>query len=479
MEEIFSMPIDPIDVQKKLKDIHAEYAEIRMSEGYSTTIHLSKKMIETCKVGYTKEGSVRVYNNGCWGFFAFTSLDMLEYALQQAQELSQIQKKEHAPQLSSLQTNIIKEQTKTHIPLHTVSLEEKMRVLTEYNTILKDSQLVENTNVLYRDSMTKYLLCNTDGSVVECDRSFCGLSLSAIAKDGTVIQPYGESQANYGGFEIVRDKHTMAEEVVQTATELVVAPQVKSGVYNVIADSKLAGVFIHEAFGHLSEADFVYENPRMKEIMVIGKRFGPDILNVVDDGTLPYAGYIPCDDEGIMPAKTYLIKNGILHSRLHSRETAVKMREDVTGNARAITASASPIVRMTNTYIENGNSTVEELFDKLWNGIYVVGALGGQTNLEMFTFTPAYAYEIKKGKKIKKLRDCMLMGNVFATLANIEAVANDCTLFSGLGGCGKQGQSPLPVASGGPHILINNVLIGGKGAGSRKNKSKKNSGNMR
>ena len=150
------------------------------------------------------------------------------------------------------------------------------------------------------------------------------------------------------------------------------------------------------------------------------------------------------------------------------------MGEEVTGNARAISASTIPIVRMTNTYIENGDSTVDELFEKLWNGIYVVGALGGQTNLEMFTFTPAYAYEIKKGKKTKKLRDCMLMGNVFVTLANIEAIANDCSLFGGLGGCGKQGQAPLPVASGGPHILIKNVLIGGKGAGKRKTKSKQN-----
>ncbi|MCX8122642.1 MAG: TldD/PmbA family protein [Spirochaetes bacterium] len=469
------MSIDVIELQKKLTTIKAEYAEIRLSESHSTTIHLSKNMVETCKVGTSTQGSVRVYNKGCWGFFAFTSLSMIETALQRALQLSHMQKKEHAPSISSLQVNNIKEKTNAAIPLATVSLEEKMHCLQEYNAILKQSELIENTNVLYGDSVTRYVMCNTDGSSIEYDRSFCGLSLSAIAKDGTIIQPYGESVANYGGFEIAKDKHTLAQEVVQTATELVAAPQVKSGVYNVIVDPKLAGVFIHEAFGHLSEADFIYENPRMKEIMVIGKRFGPEILNVVDDGTLPYAGYIPCDDEGILPAKTYVIKNGILHSRLHSRETAVIMGEQVTGNARAISTSAIPIVRMTNTYIENGNSTVDELFEKLWNGIYVVGALGGQTNLEMFTFTPAYAYEIKKGKKTKKLRDCMLTGNVFVTLANIEAIANDCTLFGGLGGCGKQGQSPLPVSSGGPHVLIKNVLIGGKGAGSRKAKSKQHS----
>ncbi|HQG42951.1 MAG TPA: TldD/PmbA family protein, partial [Spirochaetota bacterium] len=203
----------------------------------------------------------------------------------------------------------------------------------------------------------------------------------------------------------------------------------------------------------------------------IGRRFGPECLQVIDDGSLPYTGYIPIDDEGIQPQKTYLIKDGILTGRLHSRETAKKMGEQPTGNARAISCGAHPIVRMTNTYIDNGTATADELFDRLGNGLYVAGALGGQTNLEMFTFTPAYAYEVKRGKKTRLLRDCMLSGNVFMTLMNIDSIADDCTMFGGLGGCGKQGQAPLPVSSGGPHLLIKNVLIGGSGAGGSKKKS--------
>jgi TldD protein len=465
------MVVDMTMAQKKLKNIKAEYAEIRMSESDTVSIHLSKNRVETCKAGKTTQGSVRVYNRGCWGFVSFTTLDMIDYAIIRAQELSHIQKKDDAVSIAAMQSNVVNKKTKVLKPLHSVSLEEKMELMHRYNAILKSSPLVENTNVVYRDSMTHYYMYNTDETGVDYESSFCGVSFSAIAKDGTVMQPYGESIAQYGGFELVEDNHAVAEEVVKTAAELVKAEQVQSGLYNVIVDPKLAGVFIHEAFGHLSEADFIYENPRMKELMVIGRRFGPECLQVIDDGSLPYTGYIPIDDEGIQPQKTYLIKDGILTGRLHSRETAKKMGEQPTGNARAISCGAPPIVRMTNTYIDNGTATADELFDRLGNGLYVAGALGGQTNLEMFTFTPAYAYEVKRGKKTRLLRDCMLSGNVFMTLMNIDSIADDCTMFGGLGGCGKQGQAPLPVSSGGPHLLIKNVLIGGSGAGGSKKKS--------
>ena len=99
------------------------------------------------------------------------------------------------------------------------------------------------------------------------------------------------------------------------------------------------------------------------------------------------AGYIPFDDEGISPQKTSLIKDGMLSGRLHSRETAGKMNEEVTGNGRAISVMRQPIVRMTNTYIENGESSKEDIFSSMDDGLYAVDVIGGQTNLEMFTFT--------------------------------------------------------------------------------------------
>ena len=230
-----------------------------------------------------------------------------------------------------------------------------------------------------------------------------------------------------------------------------------------ILDPRLCGVFIHEAFGHLSEADFLYENPRMAEIMRIGRRFGPDMLNITDDGALEgEAGFIAYDSEGVPGARTPLIKNGVLAGRLHSRETAAKMGEEPTGNARAISYRHPPIVRMTNTFMEPGETPLDEMLQETPDGIYAVGFLGGQTNKEMFTFSAEEAYRIRGGKIAEKIRDVVLTGNVFKTLQDIDRIGDDRSMYGGLGGCGKKGQSPLRVGDGGPHCRIQNVVIGGR-----------------
>ncbi|GAI83290.1 unnamed protein product, partial [marine sediment metagenome] len=119
--------------------------------------------------------------------------------------------------------------------------------------------------------------------------------------------------------------------VVKITRDLIKAPKVNGGVYTVILDPQLSGIFAHEAFGHLSEADFVYENPQACEMMKLGRRFGPDILDIIDDGSsVGENGFTAYDDEGVKGEKTYLIKNGLLVGRLHSRETAERMEEKPT-----------------------------------------------------------------------------------------------------------------------------------------------------
>ena len=146
--------------------------------------------------------------------------------------------------------------------------------------------------------------------------------------------------------------------------------------------------------------------------MKIGKRFGSDELSIVDDGTLEgEAGYNKYDSEGTPSQKTYLIKDGILTNRLHSRETAANMNESPTGNARAISYASEPIVRMTNTYMESRNQMFEEMLAGVDEGIYAKGSLGGQTNTEMFTFSAEEAYKIKGGKVCEKIRDEISLGS--------------------------------------------------------------------
>jgi TldD protein len=250
--------------------------------------------------------------------------------------------------------------------------------------------------------------------------------------------------------------------MAQRSVELLSAPQVRGGEYTVVLDPVLAGVFVHEAFGHLSESDFVYENEKLRQIMTLGREFGTAGLNIVDSATMPgLRGSYSYDDEGVPAQKTYLIREGKLVGRLHSRETAARMGEKATGNARSVSYRYPPIVRMTNTYIEPGSVSFDDMLADIKEGVYAKNWYGGMTSMEMFTFSAGEAYMIRNGKIAELLKPVVLSGNVFTTLKNIDAIGDDLGMNQG-GGCGKGEQAPLPVSNGSPHIRISSCLVGGR-----------------
>lgn len=199
----------------------------------------------------------------------------------------------------------------------------------------------------------------------------------------------------------------------------------------------------------------------MQEILTLGKPIAIPELNVVDDATVPdLPGTMVYDDEGVPGQRKYLIKEGILTQRMHNLETAGKMQESPTGNARVLNASYPPIVRMTNTAIESGSYSFEEMLQGIDLGVYAVKMLGGQTNGEMFTFAAAAGFMIRDGQLAEPVSDITLSGNVFQTLKDIDAIGADSTYA--YGGCGKANQVGLPVSVGGPHVRIRNVIVGGR-----------------
>jgi TldD protein len=137
------------------------------------------------------------------------------------------------------------------------------------------------------------------------------------------------------------------------------------------------------------------------------------------------------------------------------------MGEKPTGNARAINYRFPPIVRMTNTYIEPGVASFDDIIGDIKEGVYAKNWFGGTTAMEMFTFSAGEAYMIRNGRVAEALRPVVLSGNVFTTLNNIDAIGNDLEMNQG-GGCGKGAQVPLPVSNGSPHIRIKKCLVGGR-----------------
>ncbi len=451
------------EIALKLKSLisntDADYVEARIESNRSNRLSYRGRELETVAEASATGGNIRVLHKGGWGFASFNRLDKLETALARAREGARLAGKSKS-NLSIVEPVTIKTPEPKHDPC-AISLKQKKELLDGYNSIMWESTPLNTSFIGYGDSYKHTFFTNSEGSFIEQSRADISLRISAVAGKNGDVQQSGISLGSTGDFEEIKGLDDNVRQVANKAVALLKAPRAKGGEYTVVLDPILAGVFTHEAFGHLSEADFVYENIRMREIMTLGKVFGWEKLNIVDSGIIPgLRGTYAYDDEGVPTQKTYLIKEGNLVGRLHSRETAATMNEKPTGNARAISYRHQPIVRMTNTYIEPGETSFEDMIGGIKEGIYVKNWYGGTTSMEMFTFSGGEAYMIRNGQVAELLKPVVLTGNLFTTLKNIDAIGNDLTMNQG-GGCGKGAQSPLPVSNGSPHIRIQQCLIGG------------------
>ena len=447
---------------KAAQDI--EYVDIRLEDKANTWVNFRGPDLDSIGSARTVGGIVRALYKGGWGYATFNDLADLPKRVREACETARLVGR-GTTYFAPVEAVVDVVKPKLRKDFRQVPLVEKKDLMAEYNRIILGyHKSIQTSNVRYADSFKTIWFANTEGTYVEEEVPDVNLIAAAIGRDGDIVQTASERGGGIDGFQSVEKFHDKARAAAQKAVELLAAPPVTGAKYTVVTDPILTGVFTHEAFGHLSESDFVYENPRMQEIMTLGKRFGSADLNIIDDGTVPGGlGTHPYDYEGVPTRKNYLIKQGILVGRLHSRETAAKLKEPVSGNARAVHFQHPPIVRMTNTYIEQGTVPFDEMIKGIKLGVYALNAIGGETAMEMFTFSAGYGYMIRNGQVAELVRDVTLTGNVFETLHNIDQIGNDLGWDSnGPGGCGKNDQAPLRVGLGGPHIRIQNCVVGGQ-----------------
>ncbi|MBS3787112.1 TldD/PmbA family protein [Candidatus Bipolaricaulota bacterium] len=456
---------------KKLKEglrvSKGEFTEIRVEKAQRTNVKYEKDKLMNIDSSEEVGGFVRTLVHGGWGIATFNSLDEIPDKAKKAHSIGKEVSShlEESIKLANIQTEKAETRSDQIRDFRDVSLEEKRDTVKRYNRKMLDyDDRIESTKAAYSDSFRELSYVNSQGTELYQEIPDVTLYLVAIAKgEKNNIQTAHDSIGEAAGFELVQDKGEMAEDVASQAVSLLSADPVKGGQYTVLLNPELAGVFIHEAFGHLCEADHFYKNDRLQEIMTLGRKFGPENLNVVDEGYIEgRRGNIPYDEEGVPRQKTYLIKDGKLNSFLHNRETAAKMGQVPTGNARAISYRYEPIVRMTNTYIEAGEKSFEDLINSIDRGIYAKDAYGGQTQLEQFTFSAGHGFIIEDGEIGPMVRDVVLTGNIFRSLENISGIGNDLDIIGSAGGCGKGGQMPLPVTDGSPHLRIEDVTIGGR-----------------
>lgn len=450
------------DVISRYRD-HADFLSIRIERSEGTNILLRGNKIDTLSEGIASGGQVRACYKGGWGFATFNELSTLEQRVEEAISAARLVGDDETQLAPVDPIQITCQLPLTGTDPRQVPLAQKKALCDHYNAILRSlSDQITTTSVRYGDSIQHILLATSEGTLIEQSWVDLEVRFSATARSGETLQTGRETTGSRRGYEDLIGLEQQVQGAAQRALNALVLPPVKGNNYTVVIDPILTGLFVHEAFGHLSEADMLYENPDLLEVMSMGRAFGPENLQIFD-GAAPtgHRGSYFYDDEGVPATTTQLIHNGVLVGRLHSRETAGKLNEHPTGNARCLNYHYPPLVRMTNTWIERGETPVEDLLTDIKEGVYAKNWLGGMTNGEMFTFSAGEAWMIRNGKLAEPVRDVTLSGNVFKTLGNIEAIGNDF-YWDESGGCGKGGQGGLAVGCGGPSLRIKEVMVGGE-----------------
>jgi TldD protein len=288
-------------IEAALKSSRADYTEIRIEEREATTVAYRGKDLETASAVIDAGGIVRcLCKDRGWGIATFNDRDDLLTRVEQAYQCARVAQSEVAIELAPIPVSEDRIAVALAHDFRDVPMADKKALTEEYNNILLGhSDRIVDTQCSYSDTFSRVFFANSEGTFIEEERPMITMRFVAMARDGDNVQTAIESRSGQKGFDFVQGCQELVRATAQRAVDLLSAETVVGGQYPVVLNPRLAGVFIHEAFGHLSESDNIYENPRAQEMMVLGRRFGQGFLTVFDDGSLPgLRGSHRYDDEG-------------------------------------------------------------------------------------------------------------------------------------------------------------------------------------
>jgi len=309
------------------------------------------------------------------------------------------------------------------------------------------------------------MVATSDGLMVGDVQPLSRLQVTCIAEEGTNRQVGSFGGGGRIGFSFYQEANRAKEYAHEAARQAILnlsAVDAPAGVMPVVLAGGWPGILLHEAIGHGLEADF---NRRKTSAFsnLLGQRVASDVCTIVDDGTLPSRrGSLNIDDEGTPTTRTVLIEDGILCGYITDRLNARLMGIPLTGNGRREDFRSIVLPRMTNTFMLAGHSDPEEIIGSVKNGLYAASFGGGQVDITngKFVFSASEAYLIENGKVTKPVKGATLIGSGPDILKEVSMVGHDMKLDSGIGTCGKEGQS-VPVGVGLPTIKIDEITVGG------------------
>ena len=351
-------------------------------------------------------------------------------------------------------------------PLKSLAEQEKIDLLRKVDSeTRKLDARIEEVIISLSGVHESILVANQDGSLAADIRPLVRMNVTVI-----VTENGRREQASMGGggrsdYKYFINQNLALEygkEAVRQALVNLEAEEAPAGNMTVVLGPGWPGILLHEAIGHGLEGDFNRKGTSAFSGRV-GERVASDLCTVVDDGTLQgRRGSLSIDDEGTPTENTVLIENGILKGYMQDKLNARLMGVRSTGNGRRESYASLPMPRMTNTYMLPGVHNPEEIIKSVKKGLYAKNFAGGQVDITSgkFVFSASEAYLIENGKITRAIKGATLIGNGPDVLTKVSMVGNDLELDSGVGSCGKDGQS-VPVGVGQPTIKIDGLTVGG------------------
>jgi TldD protein len=447
-----------------VKKFGAEYSETRAQKLYKTMLTLKEGRVEAAKQGIENGVALRVLVNGAWGFASVGSLnaETLTSAVTDACRMAKTASSRLKTPIKLADAKTVEDRVliKPKKNPSTILMEDKINTALAVNkATLGYDKRVKSCTIDYLDLTGTNFFANSQGTRIEQDKLYVWSRITAAAASQGVFTFSREEIGSTAGYEVFDEEppEIIGETVAKRAIEQLNAKPLKGGKSPVVLGPNVVGVFVHEAFGHLAEADLALSGGVLMNNL--GKKIGSDLVTFYDDGTIPGAfGSFKYDDEGVPTQKTLLIKDGVVTGLMHNRETAEKFNAEPTGNARAEDFRVEPIIRMRNTFMAPRDHSFEELVEDVRSGYYFKSFRGGQANLDgTFQVGIQEGYEIVNGEIGDPVRNASISGNTLETLLKVDAVGKDFTLWPGR--CGK-GQTAF-ICDGGPHIKVKEVIIGG------------------
>jgi len=352
-------------------------------------------------------------------------------------------------------------------PASGASLRRKIGLVREaYGAALDYDPRIVKVKAHYSDSLRHILIANSEGLLVRDTRPMVKLVCAAIAEaNGRRESGYcgGGGRTGLGYFDETLEPRAIGAEAAREAMLLLEAVDAPAGEMPIVLAPGHSGVLIHEAVGHLLEADF---NRKRTSIFwnKMGRKVGSELVTIYDDPTIPsFRGSYNVDDEGTPPRKTLLVEKGVVRGLLQDRLSSRLMGgAALTGHGRRQDYSHWPLPRMANTYIAAGDDAPEDILRSVGRGFYVASLAGGQVeDSGKFTFSVSLGYLIEDGKLAAPVKQATLIGTNIDVLRRIDRVGSDLAFGLPTGTCSKEGQD-VPVTDGCPTLRIERMTVGGR-----------------